>query len=234
VSLVSAVVIGILLAGAAQAAPAAGPAPDACRLLTAEDIRQVQHAPLKNAKPSVERVAAEEFAQCFFATTDYTHSVSLTVIRGAAGTPASTEAYWRRTFENDREATARAAAPTGRRVKKQEPATRVPDIGRAAYWAGDERAGALYVLADDAVLRISVGGVADEKERLRRSRVLAEAALKRLSHPGPAARHPGLETLRTRPASRSQPFAVRIRACCRTDWPAARDAQLWSRPRRRG
>ena len=178
--MISAFVFGILLAGAAQAAPAAGSHPDACRLLTAADIRRVQHAPLKDTKPSVERVGAEEFAQCFFATADYTHSVSLTVIRGAAGTPASTEAYWRKTFEKDHEATARAAA-AGRKVKKQEAGTRVPDIGRAAYWTGDERAGALYVLAGDAVLRISVGGASDEKERLRRSRALAQAALKRLA-----------------------------------------------------
>jgi hypothetical protein len=178
---VSAFVTGFLLAGAAQPAPASSSAPDACRLLTAADIKRVQHAALKDTKPSVERVGAEEFAQCFFATTDYTHSVSLTVIRGAAGTPASTEAYWRKTFEKDHVAAARAAAAAGRKVKKHEAGTRVPDIGRAAYWTGDERAGALYVLAGDAVLRISVGGASDEKERFRRSRALAEAALKRLA-----------------------------------------------------
>ena len=177
----AAFVLGILLAGAAQAAPAPSSVPDACRLLTAADIKRVQQAPLKDTKPSVERVGAEEFAQCFFATTDYTHSVSLTVIRGAAGTPAATEAYWRKTFEKDHEAAARAAAAAGRKVKKQEAGTRVADIGRAAYWTGDERAGALYVLVDAAVLRISVGGAADQKERIRRSRALAEAALKRLA-----------------------------------------------------
>lgn len=64
--------------------------------------------------------------------------------------------------------------------KKKDPPRPIPGAGDEAFWTGDARAGALYVLSADAVLRISVGGVSDEEERIRRSKVLARAALNRL------------------------------------------------------
>jgi hypothetical protein len=59
----------------------------------------------------------------------------------------------------------------------------VPGAGEEAFWTGDPRTGSLYVLDGDVVLRVSVGGVADEAERLQRSLILAKAALERLKSP---------------------------------------------------
>jgi hypothetical protein len=136
---------------------------DACGFLTAGEIQAVQGAAITERKGSETRRRALRFAQCVFAASDVVRSVSLTVITGTTDGGGQVRAYWDDTF--------------GARTKEVRP---IPDAGEAAVWTGDARAGALYVLTDRAILRISVGGVTDEEERIRRSRALAHAALRRL------------------------------------------------------
>jgi hypothetical protein len=162
--------VGVLAAGVAlHAASAQPPArPDVCELLAPDEIRAVQDATLKERKPTDQRGKELHYAQCFFATTDFARSVSLTVITGNDGR-AATVSYWKSTFHAAQEA-----------AGKKEPPRPIPETGDQAFWTGDARAGALYVLSDQVVLRISVGGVNDEQERIRRSKALAHAALQRL------------------------------------------------------
>jgi hypothetical protein len=147
----------------------------ACGLLMASDIRRVQSAAVKEIKPSSEQRRGLHFGQCVYATTDFAHSVSLTVI--TAKEHGGVGRYWQETF---RETEGRREKNTSRDEEGEQEARRLAILGREALWTGDSRAGALYVLAPDAVLRISVGGVAHEEERIRRSRQLASAALRRL------------------------------------------------------
>jgi hypothetical protein len=153
----------MLVAGAASAAPAA----NACALLTAEEIRAVQQASVKETKPSEHRSQDLRFAQCVYATTDFVHSVSLSVITGTGEQGA--RGYWDRTFH-----------PRTPKASRKKPPRAVPGEWDEAFWSAEARAGALYVLSNDVVLRVSVGGVADEDERLRRTKSLVEAALRRL------------------------------------------------------
>lgn len=147
-----------LLAGAAQAAPvASASAVDACTLLTAPDVQRVQQTIVKDTKSSSNAVKNQHYAQCVFATADIVNSVSVTWITG--GVPEA----WSR-FKN-----------------AKTPPRRVESVGREALWAGDAKAGSLYVLTDAGILRVSVGGVADPAERLRRSQALAAIAVKRVS-----------------------------------------------------
>jgi hypothetical protein len=151
---------------------------DACALLGAEDIRAIQGVALTELKRSSETARGLQFAQCFFATKDFAHSISLTVTSG--GTPAAVRDYWQGTFHRSRPPD---ATPTARAVsagRKKDPPRSIAGAGDEAFWTGDARAGALYVLRGDTVLRISVGGVADQDERLRRTMALANLALKRL------------------------------------------------------
>ncbi|HXG69278.1 MAG TPA: hypothetical protein VNJ04_01555 [Gemmatimonadaceae bacterium] len=167
-----------LVAGAAFKASPAQPAAaslDVCTLLGAEDIRAVQGVALKDRRKSGENVRGLDFAQCFFAAADFTRSVSLTVISGDAKDGA--RGYWQDTFHR-RPPVPPAAAPAGGR--KKEPPRSIDGAGDEAFWTGDARAGALYVLSGDRVLRISVGGVTDPNERLRRSTTLAKVALEAL------------------------------------------------------
>ena len=53
-------------------------------------------------------------------------------------------------------------------------------VGEEVYWAGNQIAGALYVLRGNTFLRISVGGIRDERERIEKSKALALAVLKRM------------------------------------------------------
>lgn len=164
------------VAGAAQAAPAAA-APGACEVLTFDEIREVQKVAVKDTKPSGRRTPEARYDSCVFATDDFSHSVSVTVIT-SDGSPQAVADFWKRTFAKEQQEKPRSAAKARTR-EPDPPLRRVSGLGSDAVWTGDSKAGSLYVLTSDAVLRISVGGVADSMERLRRSRVLAEAALAR-------------------------------------------------------
>jgi hypothetical protein len=184
--------IGLLLAflatGAALQAGADKPrAPqrDACALLEAGEIRAVQHVAVEEQKASQQDVRGLTFAQCVFATTDFARSVSLTLVTANGdGSGAAARSYWTDVFYPRPKA---VAGTTARPPKKKNPPRPIPGIGDEAFWTGDEHAGALYVLGADTVLRISVGGVSNEEERIGRSKVLAGAALDRLQ-PGPRLR----------------------------------------------
>jgi len=56
----------------------------------------------------------------------------------------------------------------------------VPGIGEEAFWLGSPKAGALYVLKGDQMVRVSVGGPDDMKTKIEKSKKLAAKALKRL------------------------------------------------------
>jgi hypothetical protein len=156
-----------------QAAPS-----DTCALLVAEEIRTIQGSTLRDRKASAETVGALHYRQCFFAASEFERSVSLTVISDAAGrsTDRAERAFWERTFKP----VPKAAPPSGRVPRKKDPPRPVPGAGEEAFWTGDPRTGSLYVLDGGVVLRISVGGVPDEADRLQRSIILAKAALERL------------------------------------------------------
>ena len=165
--------IGILghLLGGGAAWPAAPP--DACALLSADDVRSVQQTTVKERKPSVHTARGLRYEQCVFAAADFAHSVSLTLISGDA---EGTRAFWSTTFHPQR-----TEAALARATRKKDLPRQVAGLGDDAFWTGDSRTGALYVLSGDRVLRISVGGASEEAERLRRSQALADAALRRLA-----------------------------------------------------
>jgi hypothetical protein len=146
------------------------PPADVCELLSADDISAVQSVALKERKSSVASAKGLRFAQCFYAAGDFTRSVSVTVISNdSPAEPDAARAFWQHTFDPQRN------------VGRKNAARPVSELGDAAFWTSDSRAGVLYVLVDDAVIRLSVGGVSDEVERLNRTTALAAAAVKRLS-----------------------------------------------------
>jgi hypothetical protein len=90
---------------------------------------------------------------CFYELPTFTKSVSLDVTRGV-----------RKLLDSDGEV-------------KREP---VRGLGGTAFWSGDPRLGGLYVLRRDTMLRLAVGGAESKAVKLRKLKVLARAALKRL------------------------------------------------------
>src|SRR5438874_12645091 len=64
--------------------------------------------------------------------------------------------------------------------EKREPPKKVDGIGEEAYWSGNRFGGALYVLAKDAIVRISVGGPDNEQTKVDKYKALEPKALQRL------------------------------------------------------
>jgi hypothetical protein len=170
------VFLALLMGGVALRAQGTSAAStDACALLRQDDIGAVQGQRVNGEKGSVEVSGGLRFSQCFFTTTDFAHSVSLTVIR-TDGDPEALSRFWASTFHP----APRGPSKSGRTPRRKEPPRALGGIGKEAFWTGDPRTGSLYVLDGELILRISLGGVGDEQERIRRSNTLARTALDRL------------------------------------------------------
>lgn len=156
----AAVGLGLFIAGA-PGTP--GGAEQACALLSEEEVLRVQGEPVQERKPSEARHTFRVW-QCFYRTPTFAKSVSVALAVPLPGDRARSgpRDYWRATFEDS-----------------HEPRP-VPALGDEAFWVGDRVTGALYVLRGDTFLRLSVGGVTDEAARLKRTRALAESAVRRL------------------------------------------------------
>ena len=177
--------ISLLLATLATAAPAA--AIDPCSLLDPKAIAAVQGAPPKNTKASEHPDGALISRQCFFTLPNFVQSVSFEVTTPNAGAKAKAlRERWDQLSGKERER-GEQDGERGKRARggEEEEAGRPPrpvhGVGRAAVWVGSARAGALYVLAPAAILRVSVGGAADESAKIKSCSALAKNALQRLA-----------------------------------------------------
>ena len=157
---------------------------DPCRLLSDNEVRAIQgHAPAQKI-PSEQAAGSFRFTQCLYRTQEFTSSVSV-----ALGIPLATDSkragprqYWQTQFkrqESDED------EPGG---KEKEPPKRIAGLGDEAFWVGDPMTGALYVLKGEVFLRVSVGGPPAQSEKIKRARVLASYALKRLDTNSPRTR----------------------------------------------
>ncbi|HJW96326.1 MAG TPA: hypothetical protein VJ901_22140 [Thermoanaerobaculia bacterium] len=131
---------------------------DACHVLTKRDIAAVQGEPFT----AVKLTAHDDGSQCFYQLPTFTKSVSVDVIRD--------KEFWQSHFhEGEKEHEEEATAPR-----------EIEGVGDDALWIGGRMAGSLYVRKGDAVLRVSVGGPGNEKEKIAKAKTLAARALKRL------------------------------------------------------
>lgn len=166
---------GVLLLLLVIQAPAsskatASRAADACALLANDEVKGVLGVDVREREPGTQNVHGLLMAQCYFGTsTPRSVSVAIgrtTKIEGRTVTPYQ---FWQRQF-HPREA-ARGDASAARAI---------PGVGDEAFWSGTRLGGALFVLRSRTVIRVSVGGVQDEQDRLAKSRALAVAALRHL------------------------------------------------------
>ena len=142
-----------------------------CGLLTSEEIASVQGEAVVGTKPSQNAAQGLAMYDCFFTLPTFTNSVSLSVTQSSPRAPArDARESWRETM----------AAADAKASEKVGPSRKIEGVGDAAFWTGNERMGALYVLKGDRYLRISVGGPGEQEAKIQKSRTLAEAALKRM------------------------------------------------------
>lgn len=143
---------------------------DVCKLLDAKTIAAVQGAPPASVKATDHKLGELLAQQCFYALPDVSRSVSLEV---TTGPQAALAERWETVRGEKKEA--------GEEEEGANPPKPVKGVGRGAVWSGNEKAGALYVRAPQAIVRVSVGGPANEAAKIAASTKLSKAALKSLA-----------------------------------------------------
>jgi hypothetical protein len=163
---------------------------EVCSLLTSAEIEAVLGEAAKQTKSSTQPGGGLLMSQCFFGMADSAKSVSLAVATAnpADNSKLTPRAFWRNQFhpgdqQEEKKEKSRAGKTGDRSEAEREEELRkarsIAGLGEEAYWVGNPILGALYVLQGDKFLRISVGGIRQEPERIEKSKALAQAALKR-------------------------------------------------------
>jgi hypothetical protein len=161
---------------------------DACKLLTGEEIKTIQRDTLKDITPTAQS-GTFIMSQCFYATSNFVNSVSLTVTQQSSNTGAENiREFWKQRFrsagshdrERERERERGNKAKASEEEEEGAPPERVKGVGEEAYSVGNAKMGALYVLKGDKILRISVGGSHSQPERIQKMKTLAQYAISRL------------------------------------------------------
>ena len=166
---------------------------DACGLLEAKEIEAIQGSPIKETKNSAHSDGGLRVSQCFYTAAEFSKSVSLAVTESDPTSPGkrSPRDFWKQIFgryaggEKEAEADREKNESPGDQARKEEreesiPPKKIEGIGDEAFWSGGHLGGALYVLKNDAFIRISVGGPENEETKIDKSKALAAKALQRL------------------------------------------------------
>jgi hypothetical protein len=170
---------------------------DACTLVTKEEVAAIQSAPITSALSNDVPINEFVMSQCYYASSAPDMSASISVTQADPKRPPETTVreYWHQTFDrfNAKEEAAttepeekpeKGKRDAGREEEEKEHAIHLPKIegiGDEAYWAGSKVGGTLYVLKDEKMLRVSVGGLPNQETKLEKSKALASKALSRLS-----------------------------------------------------
>src|SRR5437667_4328288 len=172
---------------------------DSCKLLTSDELKQVQGEPWKEALRSDRDHEGLIVSQCYYSLPSAANSVVLNVTTAAEGAGArDPRALWKETFspaeeeeregdqdrDRKRDRDKKDSKPVSSRMEAEEkdsaPPQKVTGIGEDAYWLASPIGGALYVLQKDLFFRISVGGAGNANAKLNKSKTLARKALGRL------------------------------------------------------
>lgn len=176
-----------LVAQISLARPAADPnRPDACALLADADVRAVLGVPVTERHHGSHEASGLLLSQCYLGTgTPRSVSIAVAGNTKSGARTITPRAFWREQFhrgegresERAREHGAAAGNDDEREREHEAEARPIAGVGEEAFWSGSRVAGALYVLRGNAFIRVSVGGIGDETERIEKSRQLALSAL---------------------------------------------------------
>lgn len=156
---------------------------DACSLLTPAEIRAVLGETMTDPRPNTQPAGGLLLFQCVFGAASK-RSISVAVAGPAAGSKTTGGArvtpreFWRRQFHRSAR-DERERGEDGEADGENRPRA-IAGLGDEAFWTGNRIAGALYVLRRDTFVRISIGGIPNERERIVKSKALARAVIRRL------------------------------------------------------
>ncbi len=144
---------------------------DACALITMQEIETVQKEKVAATKGSARTdIGALVASQCFYTLPTFNRSVSFEVTQSnpAQPDPDAIKKFWKERFQDAKD------------KKKSDKPKLVSGVGEEAYWVGNNKIGVLYVLKNNRIFRISIGGAEEGDVKLAKSKTLAESAVKRL------------------------------------------------------
>jgi hypothetical protein len=171
---------------------AAQPRVPPCTFITKEEVGEIQRATITDAKGSAGLSGTMLMSQCYYSAKEPNMSVSLAVIEHNPQDASAPDArtYWNESLrrltgethdqENSAEEKDSRRSETSEEKENRLAPKKVDGVGEEAYWSGTRFGGALYILAKDAIIRVSVGGPGDEQAKLQKSKQLAQKALSRL------------------------------------------------------
>lgn len=144
---------------------------DPCDLITSEEIEALQGGAVVGTKSSRRAGGGLAFNQCFFSLAEFSKSVHLEVVQNDPDHPSPVDPvrHWKELFHRDWDPTRKKGVPI-----------KVDGVGDEAFWTGDARIGALYVLQGQSYIRLSVGGQSERSEKMDSAKILALKALNRL------------------------------------------------------
>lgn len=171
---------------------------DACSLLTSAEIEAIQGEPVRETKPSDRTTGDFIVTQCYYELPTPSNSISLTLTESNPERQSgqNLKEFWEKTFGKDAGKN-ESERKKDRAEKKKTPGVKpesrsegdedesaqlepVHGLGDEAFWSASRVGGALYVLKRDRYFRISVGGKGDAEAKLKKSKTLAQKALRRL------------------------------------------------------
>jgi len=173
---------------AATTVSPSAPAYNACALITNAEVEAVQGTPITEAKNSERVTGTIRISQCFYTAPEFSKSISLAITQTdpLSGAQKSARSNWMETFgrfsnsEQEMEVEKKTEQKPDKEEEKEVPPRKIEGLGDDAYWTSNRVGGALYVLKNDAFLRISIGGADTDEGRLAKCKALAEKALPRL------------------------------------------------------
>lgn len=165
------------------ASPASGPGfVDACALLDKAEVGSVQGAPVQSTVPNNQMSGALAISQCYYTVIvpegSKNLSVHLELIQTdpKSGRTDAVKDYWERVF---------GEKPGGKEEVEEDRESGRPlpveGLGDEAFWTGNSKAGAVYVLKNGKMVRISLGGPDDVKTKIEKSKKLVASVLNRIS-----------------------------------------------------
>lgn len=158
----------------AVASPASTPGLDVCALLPEGRVKAVFGEEVTDTRKISEFENGLEISQCYFVLATPGNYINLRVVRKGEGDRArNPREVWQESFD----ATNLEKAAQSRR--RPQP---IKDLGDAAFWMGDAKTGALYILKGNSYVRIALGQSGGEaiSSRIKKASELGREILKGL------------------------------------------------------
>jgi hypothetical protein len=154
-------------------------------------VQAIEGLPVKDTKPSQQSDGKFRYSQCFYTTEVFNMSVSLALTERdpASDSARDPREFWKDAFVRyeetqkeitDEEREKKQSLNEEEEEARARPPKKIEGLGDSAWWTAGRVGGAIYVLKNNAFIRVSVGGTGKEEEQMERAKKLAAKALSRL------------------------------------------------------